>query len=320
MKVSIILPAYNSEKFVEKAILSVTNQIYNDWELIIVDDGSTDGTATICDRYASFYSNINVCHIQHQGVSIARNKGLSLCRGDYIAFLDADDILHPSFFNVMMNVSIQYEADIVTTPLYKSKSYDTYTSFHKSISSDHIKISITGNIEATEKLLYQTHKSINSSVCGKLFKISLWEQTRFLSSTRYEDLAVMPEILLKANKVASIYKSLYLYQQHSESFTHTFCEERMDVLKVTEYLVTHIGKIHPNLINALKDRQLSANFHIMNLISIHIKHMNREEKERLLKIMNQCYLKIKKLRKDSLFNPKVRIKNKVGILLSYIFM
>ena len=102
--ISIIIPAYNAEKYIAECLDSVRGQTFEDWEVILVDDGSTDGTPSICDRYAADDPRIRVVHVKNGGVSKARNIGLSMAAGDYVAFADADDILPPKSLEIRMEL------------------------------------------------------------------------------------------------------------------------------------------------------------------------------------------------------------------------
>lgn len=104
-RISVIMPAYNAEGFLQKSVASVVDQTFGDWELIIVDDGSTDATAQICDELARSDERINVLHTSNGGVSSARNAGMALAAGDYIAFLDSDDWLEPQAYEKMLSLT-----------------------------------------------------------------------------------------------------------------------------------------------------------------------------------------------------------------------
>ncbi len=110
-RVSIIMPAYNASVFLERAVGSVVSQTFSDWELIIIDDGSTDGTAKLADDLAASDSRIQVIHQENSGVSNARNKGIGRASGEYIAFLDADDAYGPEFLEALLGVLNENDAD-----------------------------------------------------------------------------------------------------------------------------------------------------------------------------------------------------------------
>lgn len=112
--ISIILPVYNTEKYLERCINSIVNQSYNDLEIIIIDDGSTDGSARICDEWREKDSRIKVIHKQNEGVSVARNTGLEISKGDFIFFIDSDDYINNNYLlEKLMSVQKRYQCDIV---------------------------------------------------------------------------------------------------------------------------------------------------------------------------------------------------------------
>ena len=113
MKLSIIIPVYNVNEYLKNTIENVLAQIYQDYELILVDDGSTDGSSEICDFFAEKDRRIRVIHQRNQGVSAARNKGVSAANGEYIGFVDSDDLNEPNMFEIMMSIAVAENADIV---------------------------------------------------------------------------------------------------------------------------------------------------------------------------------------------------------------
>ncbi len=122
-KISMIVPVYNAEKFLEKCIDSILKQTLSDWELILIDDGSKDKSAEICDRYSSIDNRIKVVHKINEGVSIARNTGISLARGEFIGFIDSDDNVKENFFEVMYETAKEQNSEIVmcdALTVYKS--------------------------------------------------------------------------------------------------------------------------------------------------------------------------------------------------------
>lgn len=316
--VSVIIPVYNAEDFLEEAILSVFSQTYTDWELILVDDGSTDHSPVICDAAAKDNKQVTVVHIANSGVSHARNVGLDLAKGNYITFLDADDLLAPSALEIMLKVA-KNEADIICVGIKEFNDKNPlYTVANLSAKK---KSLVLGFPHAIRKLsgtkaaidsLYQ--KSVDNSVWGKLYASRLWSSLRFKEGIRYEDLDICYKVLLRSNSVAVIDFPLYYYRQHGASYIHNFTPSRADVLKVTERIVEHVAANYPTLLPAARSRQLSANFNILGLIAA-----NKTQSLSLVNsIADECWEKIKELRSESLRNPNVRLKNKIGIIVSYL--
>lgn len=185
--VSVIIPVYNAEKYLEQAIDSVLSQTYTDWELILVDDGSTDSSGNICDEACSKDSRITVYHISNGGLSCARNLGLDNAAGDFIFFLDADDILPSIAIETFLLFS--KECDIVSSPLKHFK--DSKISPDKCVDSS-LRNYTLSSIEALENILYQ--KNIDNSACGKLFSSNIWKGMCFRVGTGYEDLDIISSL------------------------------------------------------------------------------------------------------------------------------
>ncbi len=316
--ISVIIPVYNAEDFLEEAILSVFSQTYTDWELILVDDGSTDRSSLICDKASKQNNRVTVVHTSNNGVSHARNVGLKLAKGAYITFVDADDLLAPSALETMLNVATETDVDIVCAGIKEFTGKDPfYTVSNLSSKKDIVSISsytirTSSGTEAAIDSLYQ--KNVDNSVWGKLYASHLWTALHFKEGIRYEDLDICYKIFLKAKSIASVNRALYFYRQHNASYIHTFIPSRADALKVTAGIVEYVATNCPMLLPAARSRQLSANFNILGLIvAIVARHTPVTSK-----IADDCREKIKELRGESLRNPNVRIKNKIGIIVSYI--
>ena len=317
--VSVIVPVYNAEEYLRQCVESVLAQTYSHWELILVDDGSTDSSGSICQKAERITSKIKALYINNSGVSAARNKGLSMMRGKYVAFLDADDFLHPEFLETAVAKALATDADIVNLGIRRFKEESPALFLDIKPIPDSVKrlgnITHTGR-KACLNTLYQK-RNFEPSPCGKLFKAPLWDGERFRQGVRYEDLDKIPLIMLKASVVAHFPWPLYYYRQHTSSYLHTFSLARADVLKVTGHLRDSMAD-DPELLRAALDRQLSANFNILALIESHHSRIPETDMAEAERIAGECWRKIKELRGRSLRNPHVRLKNKAGIIVSYL--
>lgn len=316
--ISVIVPVYNAEEYLRQCVESVLAQTYSNWELILVDDGSTDYSGKMCDLAACSSARIKVRHTKNRGVSAARNTGLDMMRGRYVAFLDADDMLHPQFLETALDKLLKADADVVQikSRLFEDgdiKVFNRLAPYPEGIFR--INPIVYSPVEACTMVLYQN--KIDPSPWGKLFKESLWREARFRESSRYEDLDLIPMVLRSAACVAYFPVNLYFYRQHGQSFLHTFSLGRADVLDVTQRLVDSFAG-EPALHRAALDRQLSANFNILALIEANRAGIKEGEKEEVGRIALSCWQKIKELRGKSLRNPHVRLKNKLGIIVSYL--
>ncbi|MDE5874723.1 MAG: glycosyltransferase [Muribaculaceae bacterium] len=327
--VSVIVPVYNAEKYLQAAIDSVRKQSYTDWELILVDDGSADSSPRICDRAAEESEKIRVIHTTNNGPSEARNIGLKIAGGDYITFLDADDLLEADALKIMMEAMNQNGTDIVCAR-FKGVEHDfrlsvpLFPARYKKCKD----ATVMTPVEAVEEILYQ--KGIDNSPWAKIYRASLWCEKRFRKGIRYEDLDLIPAVVLEAKSIASLHCPLYLYRMHDSSFIHTFSLSHADVLDVTARLQESLPQHYPALEKAAKARRLDANFNILGRIEASglkgenpLKNANRgndrnDDSFKAMLLADECWKTIKGLRGETLRNPRVRLKTKLGIIASYI--
>lgn len=319
--ISVIIPIYNSETYLPEAVESVLAQTYQDWELILVDDGSEDNSGKLCEILARRTARIKVFHRKNGGLSSARNTGLKYARGEFITFLDADDILSPSALESLLNASFSNNADITCGKIYNFISLNKLllsSKYIETIYHDGRYANILTPEKALNRILYQ--RRLDNSACGKLYAASIWKDLRFREGTGYEDLDIIYQAVMKAKRVATIKAPVYFYRQHENSYIHTFNLRRTDVLEVTQRLSDFMTMNYPQHLQAAHSRQLSANFNMLGLIAANIQQLqdNPDEYKKAHDIATQCWEKIKELRGESLRNPSVRLKNKIGIVLSYI--
>lgn len=295
--ISVILPVYNTEQFLGEAIESVLAQDFHDWELVIVDDGSTDSSGNIADDYAAKDSRIKVFHVENGGLSYARNFGLSHSTGQFVTFLDSDDVLHANTLALLHKIIVDSGADYVIGGFcFEAKCLETR------LNPD---FKMANAIDVLEEILYQL--KFTNSACGKLFKRELFEKVRFTEGRYYEDLEFIYNVSLKCKSIAYTSAPVYFYRQHSGSFIHSWTPKRLDVLRVTDYIEADAEKFGSRLLMAARDRKLSANFNMFNLALA-----NRDKQ-----LLEQCWGNILKYRKGVLLSPRGRVKVKAAALLSY---
>lgn len=305
--ISVIVPVYNVKKYLPECIESVLTQTYDNLELILIDDASTDGSGLLCDRYAEGDRRIKVLHReQNGGLSGARNLGLDIACGDYVTFIDSDDIVTREYLSVLLDYMNKEDADIVSSPLKRFADGEKIIGGRREKGNE--VLLYTGE-EAVRKTLYQT-ESINCSACAKLYKRNLWEEIRFRQGILYEDLDVFYKAFFAARKIVHIPDYIYYYRRNQGSILGVFNKKRADVIGVTEKIMSYMAANNPSLLPAAHDRCLSAAFNILVLMKRNSFH-NEELRER-------CKSTIKSYRWESLKNPEVRLKNKIGILASYL--
>lgn len=299
--ISVIVPAYNAEKYLAECLTSILGQSYRDIEVLLINDGSTDSTLAIATDFAGRDARLKIFTTENQGVSCARNYGISQACGDRITFVDSDDRLLPGALMSLAAIADETSADIV---------------IGKHTDSDRDSLIVSGRytllspLEAIAQTLYQTGVLVPAS-WGILYKSNLFsENTLFMPGIRYEDLDIFYRLFENAGKIAVIPDIVYFYRPNPESFINTFSPSRFDALAVTERIERYMESRHPELLPAARDRRLSANFNILALLEHHT-DVGYED------IKKQCWDLICRYRLQSLFNPKVRLKNKLGILVSF---
>lgn len=298
-EISIIVPVYNvGETLLRPCIESALGQTFTDFELILVDDASTDNSAAICASYSD--PRIRLLRLpENGGLANARNQGITISTGLFITFLDADDQLHPRALEIFRNIERHTNADIVAAGLSRDAA--------KQLRCIPSQVMVFSPTEAIADTLYQHH--LNNSACGKLYRRKICEAESFRSGW-YEDLRTFPHMFLRANKVAWTPAKLYVYTDNPASYLHTFNAGRAVALNVTDELVDFMEKNYPELVAAARDRALSAAFNIYLLL-----RANRLSEPQ---IEARCKSTIRRYRRASLFNPRVRLKNKFGILVTYL--
>lgn len=205
-EISVIVPVYNVGKFLARCVESILDQTFTDFELILVDDGSTDNSLVLCDHFAERDSRVKVIHQKNAGVSAARNAGLDIMSGNYIMFVDSDDAVHPEILRILYDISAAKGSDISICGM------ETFVSDSAPHSS---KISMPIRTE-----LFDGEKAFRSEVtvsnnraapCGKLYRKNLFDGIRFKIGITYEDLHIYPYILNRAKSISSCDLPLYYY-------------------------------------------------------------------------------------------------------------
>lgn len=214
--ISVIVPVYNVEKYLSKCVNSILAQTYQNFEIILVEDGSSDGSRAICDSYAAKDGRVHVIYQTNKGVSSARNAGIGIASGEYIMFVDSDDYLREDCFYTMLD-QIQ-GCDYVACGLV-----------HEDADGTKLECSVpTRIIELTGVQALRNHYSLPKidrgieavHVWGKLYRRSLFESLRFQNELLFEDIHLMPYLLLKCQKVRFIPYVGYYYVQHNSSITN----------------------------------------------------------------------------------------------------
>lgn len=282
-KVSFIIPCYNSSKYIGKTLKSISEQTYRNFEVILIDDGSTDNTSDIAREYCEKYKlNYNIIIQKNSGVSSARNKGISNAKGDYIYFLDSDDTINNMFLEYMMN-KIEYEnLDMVFCGFdFVDEAENVTMKYNK-------KYKYLKKIECGEQVVkLMLREKIWICIGGAIYKKSLIDKYSISyesSCHNGEDQEFIYKYLIHCEKVNSVKKELIYYYQRSDSMVHSVSLKKFTVLGAIKRTSKYFKKnnVNEQIISYLENNRFQKEF-IRNMLSmIHIAHKD----ETMLKIIH----------------------------------
>lgn len=233
--VSVIVPIYNVEPYLKRAVDSICNQTYSNLEIILVDDGSPDNCGKICDEYAALDARIKVIHKENGGLSDARNAGLDVAGGEYIAFIDSDDYIAADYVAVLLDALQKNDADVAmcSYALTSSKDIDEAV-FDCSDTDDHTRddsVEVCDRKELLSNLYDANHRDATYFIVSwnKIYKASLWDGIRFPKGKIHEDEATTYRIYDRAKKGVYLHRPLYGYFSAPDSITRSsFNLKRLD--------------------------------------------------------------------------------------------
>lgn len=219
--VSIIVPVYNVKSYVGECVESLCRQTYTNLEILLVDDGSTDGSGEVCDEYAGRDERIRVIHQANRGLSGARNMGLDDARGEYIAFVDSDDLVSTNYVETLYELLMKYEADIAACAYVKGTTEQLTDIREKVLSLDNGKEICMPSV----KLLKQWHgkyKQQETVAWNKLYCREVWngrKKIRFPESRNHEDVLISHLVVQGAKTIVLTTEILYFYRIRKGSIT-----------------------------------------------------------------------------------------------------
>lgn len=297
--ISIIVPVYKVEKYLERCIDSILNQSYRNFELILVDDGSPDGCGAICDTYAKRDSRISVIHKSNGGLSDARNAGLKLAKGTYIAFVDSDDWISSKYLERLIKVLKLTESDICECEILRTKGNG-----EDLLNVDSEVFRIYDTQEALEMLIRDL--DFHQYVWNKLYKRDCLEGIFFDKGKTNEDEFWTYQIFGKAKRVVKISEVLYFYYQREDSIMGTgYNLSRLDALEAKLERLLFIEDNFPALSDIAKVNLYSSCIYSGQMT---LKFLQNQEKRQAKLIINKFLKKCKPSKKNiSVLNGRERI-------------
>lgn len=306
--ISIIIPVYNLEKHINKCVDSLLGQTYKNIEIILIDDGSSDASPEICDKYAQADCRIKVLHKINAGVSEARNSGLEIMTGDYVTFVDGDDFVTSDLIECLYNVLSDNNADISTCGHYRLE-FDGSTKYVNLMNTEAESVIVNSGTNAIRDMFYG--KTCSASSWGKLYKKEIFSNLRFPDYVMGEDTFVAYHAFKAAATVAHTNKPLYYYVQHTASVTNN----KANYYKFYDYvrLYDHIISCETN--NKNDEYMLSVyNRLIENNFWVYMKLRNCSN----MFIQEKKHIEhnIKKYRKYVINNPLSEMRVRLACLVS----
>lgn len=301
--ISIIVPVYNVEIYLPQCLNSLESQTFKNIEIVLVDDGSTDSSGIICDEYASRHDNVIVIHQDNKGLSVARNVGVKVSTGSYIAFLDSDDWLAPSYVETVLGYLKENDADVVCSRYYtywegEGKAEDEINDMDSGVT-------IFNSSDAIEEICYGS--KFGCSAPDKLFVRDLVVDNPFPEGKLYEDLATMYKIIGKCQTVVYTPEKLSYYRRRRGSIINeSFSEDHLYIIEAAEEQLEYIKQHFPE-----KERAGAARCgYVITQIASKILDNSFKSKQ----IFKDIRVKEKRYIKSMVFNRRVPFKHTIRAL------
>ncbi len=302
IKVSIVVPIYNVAPYLKRCVDSLTSQTYSNIEILLVDDGSTDNSFEIMKDLSKEEHRIRCLQKENGGLSSARNFGLKHCTGEYVLFIDSDDYVSCNMCERLINCAIATSSDVVVCDM--EYFYDDKRRIFASGGEF-----TTGSVLSNPSLI-----RMNNSACNKLFKVELFNDIDFAHGLWYEDLATVPIVLCKANKITKVNEAMYFYYQRSGSIAHSANEKIFDIYKAIERVIDYITASIEEPLQSLAIKEMKHCFiiHGLDLTTLRIKDFDDVSLCAKYLSLNMDHLKrvYPNYKQDEIFK-KLSIKKKV---------
>lgn len=302
MKISVIVPVYNVKPYLFDCINSIIDQTYKNLQIIIVDDGSTDGSSEICDQLMKIDKRIIVIHQTNKGLSAARNAGIEVANGQLISFVDSDDCIHPQMYEFMLSQFRNESIDVVCV------NFDKVTELPKRFTLiQRAQFEIVESKKAME-LYLDNWDGYWVIACAKLYKKELFDEVRYPIGKVHEDEFISYQIIYKAKKIAFTELKLYYYLQRDNSIMSK--RTYLSTINRIEAYLQRNKFLKENNYNAIiykKDVDMSLN--AIRSCYNSKKYIDKDTKNKLIDLYKQWYSINKKV---------LRIKEKVYVLFHFL--
>lgn len=283
--ISLIIPVYNVEKYFAKCMESVFAQTYSNFEIILVDDGSTDNSGKMCDTYAEQDVRVRVFHKTNGGLSDARNFGVARCNGDLVAFIDSDDFVTNDYLSYLYELMAKYNADVsIAEKISVSDGVEAQECLSK-VSANYVEKCLS-----TEEALQVACVRVNAY--HRLYKKHLVQKHPYPVGKIYEDLATTYKIIADCNSVAISTKTVYFYVQRAGSICHSqFSDKHLQTLDAATAQLTFMKKNFPNAVPAAEKKCVSLVVDLLSNTSLFSDKKNAKNNFRKLRDYLKLHVK-----------------------------
>lgn len=297
--VTVIVPVYKVEPYLRRCLDSIVNQTYKNLEIILIDDGSPDNCGVICDEYAENDKRIKVIHKENGGLSSARNVGLDVFKGEYVTFVDSDDVVSLDMIEYLYDLLSDNNAEISVC------LHEIVRDNHRWISFKNVNNQTVTPKECIKKLLY--NDGVDTSAWAKLYKASLFNNVRYPQGKLFEDIATTYKLFFNANRIALGNEAKYSYILRNSSIVgSSFNEKKLDLLEMTDEMGRNVLNVYPSLSKAVLRRRVYARFSTLNQLAGCVDY--KKEKDSIIKFIKYNTWKV-------LLNNKVGLKDKIASIL-----
>ena len=276
-KISVIIPVYNVEAYLDRCVESVINQTYPELEIILVDDGSPDNCPALCDAWAEKDSRIKVIHKENGGQADARNVGLSVATGEYIGFVDSDDFISPLMYGELIKLADSLQADVVGC---SNIAFSDEQSVNFESDNDYDIYSFSQH-EAIEDLIKESH--FRSTVWNLLVKAPIAKEVRFDAGKINEDILWPFRVFMNCRNFVFTEKKLYAYFQRPNSTMNSgYSKKRFDALDALETRAVYVRDLYPDLYHLATEKYLGACIYYYQFLCRQPKSKEYDEYKRCL--------------------------------------
>lgn len=298
-KISVIIPVYNVKEYIKECVDSVIAQTYSNLEIILIDDGSTDGSDQICDNYLKIDKRVKVYHKVNGGLSDARNCGIRHSTGDYLTFVDSDDIVSQELVSHLYTLLNEYDAQLsICDPIH-------YFENGSLIFQNTKKIKNFNSDEALNEMFYQ--RSFLVSVWGKLYERSLFDKIRFPKGMLFEDIAIQYKVFGKCENIVYSDAKLYGYRHREKSITtKKFDKHDCDILIICDDILEYANTIRPKIKSSATVYQTNAYLRVWS---------NAPKTENFAEIIKKSEKNIKRNAFKIIWDSRTRAKLKLALIL-----